>query len=125
MSLDRAPEFRGEIDHPDVPAFIRSATNSATSFTFTESPSALAASLSMVIQNGQPTASVPAPVSLASWKRAALTRRLPGSSSFQNCAPPAPQQKDLDSLRGISMTVTPAEFKAARGASKILLCLPK
>src|SRR5258705_12236878 len=115
----------GEIDHQEVPIFIRSATSSATSFTWTESPSALEASLNMVMQNGQPTASVFAPVSLASLKRASLTRIVPFSSSFHICAPPAPQQKDFAELRGISIVTTPVEFKASRGASKILLCRPK
>ena len=68
-----------------------------------EPPSALEASLNMVMQNGQPTARVFAPVSLASLKRASFTRIVPFSSSFHICAPPAPQQKDLAELRGISI----------------------
>src|ERR1043165_720492 len=86
MLLDHLSKSRREIYHTDGPVFIRSATNSATSFTCTESPSALEASLSIVIQNGQPTATVFAPVSLASLKWASLTRIVPFSSSFHICA---------------------------------------
>src|SRR5689334_18977828 len=125
MLLSGASKSGTEVNHVDTPVLIRSATSSATSFTLTEPPSALEASLSIVIQNGQPTARVFAPVSLASLKRASLTRIVPFSSSFHICAPPAPQQKDLDALRGISMIVTPAELSASRGASKILLCRPR
>src|SRR3990170_1044778 len=105
--------------------FICSATSSATSFTCTVPPSAFDASLNIVKQNGQPTATVFAPVSLASLKRASFTRIVPFSSSFHICAPPAPQQKDLAELRGISIVITPAFFNDSRGASVILLCLPR
>src|ERR1044071_1057912 len=50
MNFDSLTKRGGKIDHQDVPVFIRSATSSATSFTWTESPSALEASLSIVIQ---------------------------------------------------------------------------
>jgi hypothetical protein len=46
--------------------FILSTTNSATSFTWIVPPSALDASFNIVMQNGHPTATVLAPVSLAS-----------------------------------------------------------
>src|SRR5258706_11380820 len=108
-----------------APTFIRSATNSATSFTWISPPSALDASVIIAMQNGQPTATVFAPVALASAKRVVLTRDVPFSSSFHICPPPAPQQNDLAPLRGISTTSMPADFKSARGASVILLCLPK
>src|SRR5262245_49590060 len=90
--------------------FNRSATSSATSFTWISPPSALAASVIIAMQKGQPTASVAASAEGAAWsvafasaKRAAFTRVDPGSSSFHICAPPAPQQNDLAELRGISM----------------------
>src|SRR3989304_2231476 len=96
-------------------------------------PSAFEASLIIVKQNGQPTATVFAPaegpalsrVDSASANLTSFTRAVPFSSSFHICAPPAPQQKDLAPLRGISTVVTPADFSASRGASVILLCLLK
>jgi len=56
--------------------------------------------LSIVLQNGQPTASTlfsfrGASRFSTSRKRLAGTFSGPGSSSFQNCAPPAPQQKEF------------------------------
>ena len=105
--------------------FILSATISATSFTWILPPSALDASFIIVRQNGQPTATVSAPVDLASAKRDSLTRAVPFSSSFHICAPPAPQQNDLAPLRGISMVVMPALSNVVRGASVILLCRPR
>src|SRR5919108_3992587 len=125
MLLYGTAKIRLKVDHLQAAGFIRSATSSATSFTCTVPPSAREASLSIVMQNGQPTASVFALVSFTSLKRASLTRSVPGSSSFHICAPPAPQQKDLDSLRGISIVVTPADFNAWRGASRIPLCRPR
>src|SRR6266498_323391 len=65
MSLYGAPKFGIQIDHWDACCFIRSATNSATSLTCMVPPSALDASFNIVIQNGQPTASVSTPVSFA------------------------------------------------------------
>ena len=47
------------------------------------------------MQNGQPVATVLAPVCFNSRYRFVLTRSVPFSSSFQNCPPPAPQQKLL------------------------------
>src|SRR3972149_7547036 len=96
-------------------------------------PSAFEASLIIVKQNGQPTATVFAPaegpalsrVVFASANLASFTRAVPFSSSFHICAPPAPQQKDLAPLRGISMVNAPADFSASRGALTSLLCRPK
>src|SRR3972149_5283713 len=96
-------------------------------------PSAFEASLIIVKQNGQPTATVFAPaegpalsrVVFASANLASFTRAVPFSSSFHICAPPAPQQKDLAPLRGISTVVTPALSNVERGASNVLLCRPK
>src|SRR5687768_5807556 len=107
------------------PCFICFATISATSMTCIAPPSVFDASLNIVIQKGQPTAKVFAPVDFASAKRVAFTRAEPGSSSFHICAPPAPQQKDLAELRGISITSIPADARFSRGASKTLLCRPK
>src|SRR5688572_4793485 len=101
----------GDIKDPPLPylcySFSRSATNSATSFTCISPPCDLEASVSIAMQKGQPTARVPAPVALACAKRSALTRVVPASSSFHACAPPAPQQKDLAELRGISIVSAP------------------
>src|SRR5919109_2225216 len=82
MLLYGTAKIRLKVDHLQAAGFIRSATSSATSFTCTVPPSAREASLSIVMQNGQPTASVFALVSFTSLKRASLTRSVPGSSSF-------------------------------------------
>ena len=60
----------------------RSATISATSLTCIVLAAVFTASESMIMQNGQPTASVSRPVAIASRKRLALTRSRPCSSSF-------------------------------------------
>src|SRR3972149_1197650 len=72
-----------------------SATISATSLTCISLLAVLPASVIIVRQNGQPTASVSLPVAIASAKRFSLTRSRPCSSSFHICAPPAPQQNEL------------------------------
>ena len=89
-----------------------------------EAAAALRPALSLLasidLQNGQPAAIFFAPVASASRKRFSATFIVPGSSSFQNCAPPAPQQNELFLWRGISANAPPAfpsPVSTARGAS--------
>ena len=86
------------------PPFIDRSSTDATSITSAWPGAAeFTPSDSMVRQNGQPTATVPAPVATASCTRSVLMR-LPIRSSIHIRAPPAPQQKERSELRGISVT---------------------
>src|SRR6266576_3226411 len=74
--------------------------------TLAESLWAATPSVIMVRQNGQPTATVLAPVAKASPARREQTRFF-GSSSIHIRPPPAPQQNVFSRLRGISQ-ISPA-----------------
>ena len=82
------------------------------------------------MQNGQPTASVRAPVARASSTRSTLIR-FPIRSSIHIRAPPAPQQKERSELRGISVIPPPATpppgtlSSTSRGGLKTRLCRPR
>lgn len=82
-------------------------------------PASATPSRSIVEQNGQPTATVFAPVATASSARSRLTR-LPSGSSSHILEPPAPQQKDCSALRGISVT-SEKEPSSSLGGVKIRL----
>ena len=71
----------------------------------------------MTRQNGQPVAILSAPVATASTVRFTLMRE-PMLSSIHMRAPPAPQQKEVSLLRGISVNVAPGMISSSsRGAS--------
>jgi len=77
---------------------------------------------SMLLQKGQPTARIFSPgaearVCSTSRKRLSEMRWSPGSSSFQNWAPPAPQQKAFSRVRGSSGVVFERMLRRLRGAS--------
>ena len=78
----------------------------------------------IVLQNGQPIAIADAPVSRASEVRLTLMRS-PMVSSIHMRAPPAPQQKPVSLLRGISTRFAPDAPISSRGASKTLLWRPR
>ena len=83
-------------------------SNSATSIT-AMGRSLFAELCSMLLQKGQPTARIlsaapGASVFSTSRKRFSEIFSEPGSSSFQNCAPPAPQQNDFSRVRSSSRT---------------------
>src|SRR5437879_1795469 len=84
----------------------------------------LTPSESIVRQNGQPTATVPAPVATASSTRSVLMR-LPIRSSIHIRAPPAPQQNERSELRGISVTAPAARVSTSRGGLNTRLCRPR
>ena len=69
------------------------------------------------MQNGQPVATVLAPVCFNSRYRFVLTRSVPFSSSFQNCPPPAPQQKLLLRRQVGSVNRAPVDW-IGRGADR-------
>jgi len=97
--------------------------SSATSLMTMSSESALLGVLpSMLLQKGQPTARTFSPVAgarvcWASRKRLSEMRSSPSSSSFQNWAPPAPQQKEFSRLRGSSGVEFERMLRRLRGAS--------
>ena len=64
-------------------------------------------SRSIVMQNGQFVATVPAPVSSA-WRVRSALIRVPRVSSIHIRPPPAPQQKLFLPLRSISTSSSPA-----------------
>src|SRR5689334_796122 len=107
----------GPADESGTPYFTRlPATISAMSWIAGAPVSSCAASsVNMRMQNGQPVATVLAPVLLSSRQRLAVTRSRPGSSVFQNWLPPAPQQKLLLLLRSGSVSLTPEEAITCRG----------
>ena len=78
----------------------------------------------IVLQNGQPMAMADAPVATASSVRLTLMR-WPMVSSIHMRAPPAPQQKPVFLLRGISTRFAPDAPISSRGASKTLLWRPR
>ena len=100
-----------------------SRSSSATSLMAMSSDAALLGVLpSMLLQKGQPTARIFSPeaearVSWTSRKRLSEIRSSPGSSSFQNWAPPAPQQKAFSRVRGSSGVVFERMLRRLRGAS--------
>src|SRR5262249_39592517 len=107
-------------NHPGL--FTDRHSNSATSITCTSrSPlRALTPSPSIVMQNGQPTATTSAPVSNACRARSWLTRLSFGSST-KLIPPPPPQQNPCSRLCFIS-TVERDEIRTScRGASKTAL----
>ena len=74
-------------------------------------------SVSMMLQNGQATATASTPVSTTSVVRFSLTR-WPSRSSMNMRPPPAPQQNPYCLLRRISITFgTPTAAITSRGAS--------
>ena len=91
-----------------------SASSVATSATRSSEPFCLTPSSSMIVQNGQATASVEAPVSAASRARSSLIW-LP-RSSIHMCPPPAPQQNVRLPLRAISSGL-PTRETISRGAA--------
>ncbi len=101
--------------------------SSATSLMAMSSRAALLGVLpSMLLQKGQPTARIFSDVSPAAVARVWLgfvesgcrmIRSSPGSSSFQNWAPPAPQQKEFSRLRGSSGVLFERMWRRLRGAS--------
>ena len=94
LARSRRPEFRPGGQKSGRLRLGRSSSDSTssveTSTTRISSPRAFTPSSSITVQNGQATASVPAPVSAASRARSSLIR--PPRSSIHMCAPPAPQQ---------------------------------
>ncbi len=72
----------------------------------------------MIVQYGQATASVSAPVSAASRTRSSLIA--PPRSSIHMCAPPAPQQNVRRPLRSIS-TGCPTAATSSRGSASTSL----
>ena len=79
----------------------------------------------MTRQNGQPIAIRWAPVARASSVRFMLTR-VPSFSSIHMRAPPAPQQKEVSPLRGISVSSTPGRDPiSSRGGAYTWLCRPR
>ncbi len=95
-----------------------SASSVATSATRSRSPALRTPSSSITVQNGQATASVPAPVAPASRTRSSLTA--PPRSSIHMCAPPAPQQNVFRPRRAIS-TGRPTAATSSRGAASTSL----
>ena len=74
-------------------------------------------SVSMMLQNGQATATASTPVAMISSVRLTFTR-WPSCSSMNMRPPPAPQQKPCCLLRAISTTFgTPTAAITSRGAS--------
>src|SRR5215475_12110114 len=104
-------------NYPDL--FTDCHSSSATSITRTSrSPlRALTPSSSIVIQNGQPTATTSAPVSSACRARSWLTRLSFGSST-KLIPPPPPQQNPCSRLCFISTAERDEIRTSRRGASK-------
>ncbi|MFN8388111.1 MAG: hypothetical protein U0X92_17075 [Anaerolineales bacterium] len=82
------------------------------------------ASVIIAMQNGHPTASVDAPVDFASAKRVWLDSRCAAFLLLPHFVPARAATKRSAELRGISIVNAP-QTSRSRGASKILLCLPK
>ena len=79
----------------------------------------LTPSSSIIVQKGQATASVSAPVAAASRARSSLIAE--PRSSIHMCAPPAPQQNVRLPLRAISSGL-PIRETISRGAARTSLC---
>jgi hypothetical protein len=95
-----------------------SASSVATSATRSAAPASRTPSSSITVQKGQATASVSAPVSVASRTRSTLIC-FP-RSSIHMCAPPAPQQNVFLPLRFIS-TGLPTAATSSRGSASTSL----
>src|SRR2546423_6138259 len=121
-SADRKKGYSGRTE--------RSSTLATSTTSACPGATPLTPSESIVRQNGQPTATVPAPVATASSTRSTLIR-LPIRSSIHIRAPPAPQQKERSELRGISVIfpglrpLASAAPRTSRGGVKTRVCRPR
>ena len=111
-------ELDAAVEGLSAPSSSASDSSVATSTTRRSAPALWTPSSSITVQNGQATASVPAPVAAASRTRSSLIGL--ARSSIHMCAPPAPQQKVCLRERSISTGCATAETMSLGASSTSL-----